>query len=280
MVTIAVPVHRHHGFWLRIVEDLACVMGVALVGWVLFTTVGLHQTSLRSVLLPPGLLGPTTPSLPKPMSVVAASRPMMAAVAAATALEERGLFGAETAAAWRRAREESRRFAVQPIASGGEKPVMLWLYEAERDRAELLAAEIAAGDATPDALEAMSRLRAEAVHNAAVIRGLRDIANFDYWRAVCENFEPGLQAREAAYRASQATAAGRSDDAQEAHEASFLAWRRLLDAQPVLLDDRITVEELGEQVERYRSVLAARGAEFPADFVLQDVVDRLAAAGI
>lgn len=280
MATIAVPVHRQHGLWLRIVEDVACVFGVALVGWILFTTVGLHQTTLRSVLLPPGLLGPAAPPLPKPMSVVAASRPMMAAVAAATALEERGLFGAETAAAWGRARAECRRFAVQPIATGGAKPVMLWLYEAERDRAEELSAQIAAGDALPDTLEAMTRLRAEAIRNAELIRGFREIVNFDYWRAVCEDFEPGLEAREAAWRAGRAAAAGRLEDAQDAHEASFQAWRRLLDAQPALLDDRITVEALGEQVDRYRSVLAARGVAFPAAFVLQDVVDRLGAPAI
>ncbi len=280
MATIAIPVHRHHGFWLRIVEDLACVLGVALVGWILFTTVGLHQTTLRSVLLPPGLLGPAVRPLPEPMSVVAASRPMLAAVAAAAGLEERGLFGAETAAAWRRARAECRRFAVQPIATGGAKPVMLWLYEAERDRAEELSAQIAVGDAPPDMLEALTTLRAEAVRNAERIRGLREIANFDYWRAVCEDFESGLEAREAAWRAGRAAAAGRLEDAQDAHEASFQAWRRLLDAQPVLLDDRITVEELGEQVDRYRGVLAARGAAFPAAFVLQDVVDRLGVPGI
>lgn len=272
MAAIVAPIHRHHALWLRVVEDLAFVVCVALVGWVLFTTIGLHQTTLRSVILPPGLLGPSAPPASKPLSVVAASQPTMAAVKAALALEAQGSFGTETMAAWRRARDEFRRFAVQPVATR-RKPMMLWLLEVERERADQLAADIVAAGAHPETVEALDALRAEALENVALIGLNREIVNFDYWRALCEAFEPGVEARESAWRASKATDAGRLGDAKEAHEASFRAWRRLLDVQPGMVSDPLMAEELNAQIDLYRDVLAGMGEAFPATFVLQDVVD-------
>lgn len=203
MATIVAPVHRQHALWLRVLEDLALILAVSFVGWTLFATLGLHQSPWQAVSLPVALAGQSVPSLPEPVSLVPASRPMMAAVAAATNLEEQGVFSAETQAAWGRALAECRRFSVQPIATAQGQPIMLWLLEPERERAAELAARIAAADTPAEEIEALTALRDEAVANAAVIERYREIVNFDYWRAVCEEgaSATGLAMREQAWKA-------------------------------------------------------------------------------
>ncbi|MEI6238918.1 MAG: hypothetical protein WCR51_00880 [Planctomycetia bacterium] len=277
MATVVAPAHRHHAFWLRIVEDLALVFTVAAVAWFGFVGVVVKPTSWRDAL--PRLGMNASPQAIEPLSIVAASRPMLAAVAAATSLEERGVFGAEAAAAWRSALDECRRLAVQPIARSHGEPVLLWLLEAERERAEELAGLISAAATSPENVAALTVLRAEAISNADHIQRYRDIVNFDHWKAVCELgvSADGLEAREAGWMATHADDEGRLGEAQDAHEASFRAWRRVLDAQPTLLDDALVVEDLAGQIDRYRTVLAEKGVAFPASFILQDVVARSSA---
>ena len=99
MATVIASTHRHHAFWLRVVEDLALVFAVAAVAWFGFVGALLKPRSWREAL--PGVAMNAGSADTQPLSIVAASRPMLAAVAAATALEERGVFGAEAAVAWR-----------------------------------------------------------------------------------------------------------------------------------------------------------------------------------
>jgi hypothetical protein len=274
MATVVASAHRHHAFWLRIVEDLALVFAVAVVAWFGFVAAVLQPASWREAL--PGVGMIAGPVDTQPLSVVAASRPMLTAVAAATALEERGVFGAEAAAAWEKALDECRSLAVQPIARFHGEPLHLWPMEAERERAAELAVLISAASASPENAAALTVLRDEALANADQIQRYRNIVNFDHWKAVCEAgvSADGLAAREAGWMAMRADDAGRLGEAKDAHEDSFKAWRRVLDAQPTLLDDALVVEELADQIERYRTVLAEKGDAFPASFILQDVVAR------
>ncbi len=271
MATVATSAHRHHAFWVRIVEDLALVFACAAIAWVGFVGLVRGPASWREALSGAALI--VSPPAIEPLPLVAASRPMLAAVAAATALEERGVFGAEAAAAWQKALDECRRLAVQPIARSHGEPLHLWLLEPERERAEEIAALISAA---PEQAAALTALRDEALAHADQIRNYRDIVNYDHWKAVCAAgvSADGLAAREAGWMAMQADEAGRLGEARRAHEASFHAWRRVLDAQPTLLNDAIVLEGLSDQIGRYRTVLAEQGMAFPASFILHDVVAR------
>ena len=273
MATVASD-HRHHAFWVRIVEDLALVFACAAIAWVCFVGLVRRPASWREAFSGAALIA--SPPAVEPLPLVAASRPMLAAVAAATALEERGVFGAEATAAWQKALDECRTLAVQPIVRTHGEPLHLWLFEAERERAEELALLISAASATPEQVAALTALRDEALAHADQIRRYRDIVNYDHWKAVCEVgvSADGLAAREACWMAMQADEAGRLGEAKRAHEASFHAWRRVLDAQPALFDDAIVLEELADPIDCYRTVLAEQGTAFPASFILQDVVAR------
>ena len=274
MATVVASAHRHHAFWLRIVEDLALVFACAAIAWVGFVGLVRRPASWREAMSGAALI--VSPPAVEPLPLVAASRPMLTAVAAATALEERGVFGAEASAAWQKALDECRSLAIQPIARPHGEPLHLWLLEAERERAEEIAVLISAVSTAPEQAAALTELRDDALASADQIQRYRDIVNFDHWKAVCEAgvSADGLAAREAGWMAMRADDAGRLGEAKDAHEASFKAWRRVLDAQPALLDDALVIDELTDQIERYRTVLAEKGAAFPKSFILQDVVAR------
>lgn len=276
MATIVAPTHRQHAFWLRVVEDIALVIACTAVAWMLYAVVVLRPASWRETLPLQGIVGGASPRESLPLPVVAASRPMMAAIAAATELEEHGEFGPQAAAAWEKAAAECRRLSVQPISRQGGVPLMLWLLEAEQERAGELAAVLASPGTPPDEVAALETLQAEATDNVALIQRYRDIVNFDHWRAVCEigTTAAGREAHAAQWLADRATAAGRTAEAREAHEASFRAWRQVLDARPALLDDALVVEDIADRIGSYRKVLAGLDAPFPEAFVLRDVVVR------
>jgi len=205
MATVVAPVHRQHSLWLRVLEDLALVLAAIFVGWTLFAILGLRQSPLQAVSLRSALIGRPVPAVVVPMSLMQASRPMLAAVAAATRLEDQGVFGADTQAAWGKALAECRRVSVQPIICSRGEPVMLWLMEPELERAAELAERIAAPETPAHEIEALTALREEALASAALIGRYRDIVNFDHWKAACEqgSTAAGLAAREQAWLANQ-----------------------------------------------------------------------------
>jgi hypothetical protein len=215
MATVASD-HRHHAFWVRIVEDLALVFACAAIAWVGFVGLVRRPTSWREAVSGAALI--VSPPAVEPLPLVAASRPMLAAVAAATALEERGVFGAEAAAAWQKALDECHRLAVQSIAGPHGEPLHLWLLEAERERAEEIALLISAASTTPEQAAALTELRDDARVSADQIQRYRDIVNFDHWKAVCEAgvSADGLAAREAGWMAMRADDAGRLGEAKDA----------------------------------------------------------------
>lgn len=205
MATVVTPVPRQHTFWVRVLEDLGLVAAVVVVGWTLLTALGFRQTAWEAVAMAPGMPGSRSLDISEPLPLVPASRPMMAAVAVAERLEEQGNFGPETQAAWRKALDECRRFSVQPITATRGTPVMLWLLEPETARAAELLLRIE-DPATPPAERAtLEALREEALANADVIGRYRDVVNFDYWRATCEQgaTADGLADRAAAWRADR-----------------------------------------------------------------------------
>ena len=205
MTTIVAHAHRPHAFWVRVVEDLALLSAATIVGWTLFATLALHQSPMQAIAQPIRMVRSPAPIVSVPAALVPATKPMMAAVAAATKLEERGVFTEETRAAWEKALSECRRLSVQPIAASEGTPVMLWLLEPELERAAELADRIASTDTPAGEIATLTALRDEALANAAVIERYREIINYDYWRATCEEAATpaGLAAREEAWIAGQ-----------------------------------------------------------------------------
>lgn len=122
----------------------------------------------------------------------------------------------------------------------------------------------------------LARQHKEAEETATMIDRYRDIVNFDFWRATCEAgvTEPMLLAREKVWEADREFKAARLQPAKQAYEEAFAAWRKVLDASPVLRDDRLTADDLAEIAARYRRLLEQLDEPFPSPFILQDMLDQ------
>jgi len=116
----------------------------------------------------------------------------------------------------------------------------------------------------------------EARETAEIIDRYREIVNFVFWRATCEAevTEPAMRARELAWKGNEEFAAARLQAARQAYEGAFAAWREVLDSSPVLADDQLTVDDVGELVGRYRKLLDQLDEPFPSPFILDDVIQR------
>ena len=110
------------------------------------------------------------------------------------------------------------------------------------------------------------------------IRMSRDIVNYNYWKTRCEA-EPtddALAARQLMYEAGQEQIEARPMQAKKLYEQSFAAWRKVLDRWKVLHEDTLMAEDLADMVDKYRDVLrqlAGADAQFPKNFILQDMLD-------
>lgn len=114
----------------------------------------------------------------------------------------------------------------------------------------------------------------EAKETAEIIDRYRDIVNFNVWRATCEAevTEPALRAREATWRAEKDFENAKLQPAKQAYEEAFAAWREVLDASPVLRDDRIVKDDLIEIVDKYRKLLDQLDEPFPKTFPLDEIL--------
>ncbi|MCR4411447.1 MAG: hypothetical protein NUV77_03360 [Thermoguttaceae bacterium] len=110
---------------------------------------------------------------------------------------------------------------------------------------------------------------------AANIMRHREIVNFNYWRrhAKVEQSDDALAARAALYEADQAMSK-RADlvKAQSKFEEGFALWRKVLDANPGLVEDTSYGRDMMEVIQNYRRLLDSRDAKFPEPFILDDVV--------
>jgi hypothetical protein len=132
----------------------------------------------------------------------------------------------------------------------------------------------APADVQPQAKE-LARRYVEAQETADIIDRYRDIVNFDFWRAACEAevTEPALLAREKIWQADHEFENARLQPAKQAYEEAFAAWRQVLDASPVLRQDKLTADDMRDIVNRYRKLLEQLDEPFPKPFILQDVLD-------
>jgi hypothetical protein len=121
----------------------------------------------------------------------------------------------------------------------------------------------------------LARQFVEAQETAEIIDRYRDIVNFDFWRAACEAevTEPALLARQRTWEAEREFENARLQPAKKAFEEAFAAWRQVLDAAPVLRQDKLTADDIRDIVDRYKKLLEQLDEPFPKPFILQDILD-------
>jgi hypothetical protein len=95
----------------------------------------------------------------------------------------------------------------------------------------------------------------------------RDQSNYAYWelRTRAEQDDLVLSARKALYEAKQRYEAADLDAEIAAYERAFIAWEKVFDLYPGLIQD-VASDELTDAIERYR--VATDQAELPPDFPL------------
>ena len=111
---------------------------------------------------------------------------------------------------------------------------------------------------------------------AQIIDNYREQVNFLYWqmRARFEQSDDGLAARKFVYDAKGAYDEAKFPVAIDLYNQGLAKWRAVIDRNPELLKHTIMVEDLVEIIDEYRKALDQDDAEFPKEFVLEDVLKR------
>ena len=83
-----------------------------------------------------------------------------------------------------------------------------------------------------------------------------------------------IEARDLIYHAAEDLEHGKIALSRQKFEEGFARWRKVLDAHPDLLDDDLFIQELVEDVDKYRNALRQDNTTTLENFILQDVLDR------
>ena len=104
--------------------------------------------------------------------------------------------------------------------------------------------------------------------------------NYGYWknRAETEQTDQLQRVRKLLYDADKSFIDSDIPTAEKEYREAFARWREILDAQPELLKEETFVEDLMENIERYRDLMRQvnedRSPTLPDDFPLLDVLER------
>jgi len=113
-----------------------------------------------------------------------------------------------------------------------------------------------------------------------VDRYRRETVNYTYWKNRCETEQTDdlINARREVHIAKEAYRASDIPSSIAHFEKGFDLWRRVIDANPDLLEEETLVQDLMMMVEGYGEVLAHiredGSREMPDDFVLPDVLEK------
>ena len=120
----------------------------------------------------------------------------------------------------------------------------------------------------------LAEAAASAENQAQIIDRYREIVNFDYWRSRCdmEQTADALAARKLIHDANAAFRAADLTTAKTKYEEGLQKWRAVLDAYPKFKDESIFVDDLNEEIDRYRKLLEQLDLKFPEDFVLKEIL--------
>ena len=137
--------------------------------------------------------------------------------------------------------------------------------QAEQAKAKTLAAEL-------DELDA----------KLGELRSARENVNCDYWQMRCrmERSDDARASRRLLHRAMTAfLVEGDLLTARTDFEASFVAWRRVVDLHPELVTDQ-TAYLMLDATRAYRAVLKQLDLPFPKEFALRSIIDALESQGM
>lgn len=111
---------------------------------------------------------------------------------------------------------------------------------------------------------------------ASSIARNRQIVNFEYWRTRCdaERTKLALDARRNVYEADKLFAGGEKfAEARQKYEEAWVAWAQIFKDHQALMDNA-EAQDLIESITHYRDLLNQLDERFPADFVLNALLDR------
>jgi hypothetical protein len=116
----------------------------------------------------------------------------------------------------------------------------------------------------------------DAEETVQIISRYRQIVNYQYWRlrARIERTEQAREARKAIYVAEDAFEKANLVTAKKSFETGLALWRKLIDANPEILDDRTVGDDLADVCKDYFHFLEKNDEPPPKPFILQDVLDR------
>ncbi len=118
-----------------------------------------------------------------------------------------------------------------------------------------------------------SEIEADKKH-AESVAGFRSHVNYEWWRVKCdaELTAEAIEAHRLIYQAlKEQRESSLTDGTKARFEQGFAKWRVVFDKFPYLFEESIPSDELIEHIKLYRKLLADRGEEFPADFILIDL---------
>ena len=122
--------------------------------------------------------------------------------------------------------------------------------------------------------EELCKVLQDAKENYRGISSCRDVLNYDYWMAVSiiASTPDGMKARESLQRAERAAQDGDFEAAQSAYEEGLTALQASIMANPNLSDKPAVIQEISNQISKYKQVIAEQGKEFDTTFSLENVL--------
>ncbi len=122
--------------------------------------------------------------------------------------------------------------------------------------------------------ENLCALLRDAKENYRGISSCRDVLNYDYWMAVSKigSTPDGMKARESLQRAGRAAQAGDLEAAQAAYEEGLTALQASIMENPTLSNKPGVIEEISNQIGKYKQVVEGQGKEFDTTFSLENVL--------
>jgi hypothetical protein len=171
---------------------------------------------------------------------------------------------------------EAMRAALDKPAAERTPEEMGLAYQAEF---EISVTDREVFDQAPRESRAEMRTILEQLENDQFVAGAigrnRQIVNFEYWRTRCEaeRTKLALDARRNVYEADRLFAGGEKfADARKQYEEAWTAWAQIFKLHPALMDNA-EAQDLIESIARYRDLLNQLDEKFPADFVLNELLD-------
>jgi hypothetical protein len=110
---------------------------------------------------------------------------------------------------------------------------------------------------------------------AVKIARSRENVNYDYWQARCriEQLPRTVAAREDVYLAKEKMKTAKLVEARQLFESAWQKWGGIFKEHTVLAN-RLTEDDLVEDIQVYMQLLEQLDEELPKEFILQDLLDK------